>query len=121
MSAPRVSVAGSINMDVAVHVARLPLPGETVPGGEATLSLGGKGANQAVAAARLGASVALIGRVGRDAFGAAALAALTAEGIDPGGIIQMDDAATGVALITIGEGGQNMITVSPGANACGSP
>lgn len=121
MSPARIVVVGSINMDVAVRVASLPLPGETVPGEDAVLSLGGKGANQAVAAARLGASVALIGRVGRDAFGDAALAALAAEGIDLGGVIQTDDAATGVALITIGGGGQNMITVSPGANARLSP
>ncbi len=121
MSPARIVVVGSINMDVAVRVASLPLPGETVPGEDAVLSLGGKGANQAVAAARLGASVALIGRVGRDAFGDAALAALAAEGIDLSGVIQTDDAATGVALITIGGGGQNMITVSSGANARLSP
>jgi ribokinase len=121
MTSARVAVVGSINMDVAVRVATLPLPGETVPGDDAVLSLGGKGANQAVAAARLGASVALIGRVGRDPFGDAAIAALAAEGIDPGGVIPTDGAATGVALITIGGGGQNMITLSPGANARLSP
>jgi ribokinase len=117
MTTARVVVVGSINMDVAVRVAKLPLLGETVPGDDAILSLGGKGANQAVAAARLGASVALIGKVGGDPFGDAAMAALATEGIEIGGVSRTDGAATGVALITIGSVGQNMITVSPGANA----
>ena len=117
MTSARVAVVGSINMDVAVRVATLPLPGETVPGDDALLSLGGKGANQAVAGARLGACVALIGRVGRDPFGDAAIASLVAEGVDLGGVVRTDGATTGVALITIAADGQNMITVSSGANA----
>ncbi len=112
-----VAVVGSINMDVAVRVAALPRPGETVLGTDAVLSLGGKGANQAVAAARLGAGVALIGSLGADAFGNAARQALAAEKINLGGVQAVPSAATGVALITIGSYGQNMISVSPGANA----
>jgi ribokinase len=121
MSLPLIAVVGSINMDVAVRVPRLPAPGETVLGEDAVLSLGGKGANQAVAAARLGAQVRMIGRTGEDAFGEAARAALTAEGVNLDGVILTPRAATGVALITIGDDGQNMITVSPGANAALSP
>jgi ribokinase len=121
MSPPLIAVVGSVNIDVAVRVSRLPKPGETMLGEDAVLSLGGKGANQAVAAARLGASVRLIGRIGGDAFGEAALAALAAEGVTLDGVILTPRAATGVALITIGGDGQNMITVSPGANAALSP
>lgn len=114
---PSIAVVGSINMDVAVRTARLPVPGETVRGGEALLSLGGKGANQAVAAARLGAIVRMIGGVGDDAFGGAALEALAGEAVDLTGVKCWPGAATGVALITVGGDGQNMITLSPGANA----
>jgi ribokinase len=112
-----IAVVGSINMDVAVRVATLPQPGETVAGADAELSLGGKGANQAVAAARLGADVILIGCLGADAFGQAARQALLAENVDLGGVQTVASIATGVALITIGHNGQNMISVSPGANA----
>ncbi len=112
-----VAVVGSINMDVAVRVTALPRPGETVLGADAVLSLGGKGANQAVAAARLGADVALIGCIGADAFGEAARQALLAQKVDLGGVQIIQSVATGVALITIGSDGQNMISVSPGANA----
>jgi ribokinase len=117
MSMARVAVVGSINMDVAVRVRVLPLPGETISGEDAVLSLGGKGANQAVAAARLGAHVDMIGQVGGDAFGLAALAALERERIGLAGVKSVPTSATGVALITIADDGQNMITVSPGANA----
>jgi ribokinase len=112
-----IAVVGSINMDVAVRVAVLPQSGETVLGADAVLSLGGKGANQAVAAARLGADTRLIGCLGADAFGEAARQALMAEKIDLDGVRAVVSAATGVALITIGGDGQNMISVSPGANA----
>jgi ribokinase len=112
-----VAVVGSINMDVAVRVTALPRPGETVLGADAVLSLGGKGANQAVAAARLGAEVALIGCIGADAFGEAARQALAVEKVNLGGVQVVPSAATGVALITIGGDGQNMISVSSGANA----
>jgi ribokinase len=117
MTRTSVAVVGSINMDVAVRVAALPRPGETVPGADAVLSLGGKGANQAVAAARLGADVTLIGCLGSDAFGEAASQALLAGKVDLCGVQVLAGIATGVALITIGSDGQNMISVSPGANA----
>jgi ribokinase len=117
MIRPCIAVVGSINMDVAVRVAALPRPGETVLGADAVLSLGGKGANQAVAAARLGADVALIGCLGADAFGEAARQTLAVEKVGLGGVQVLPSAATGVALITIGSDGQNMISVSPGANA----
>jgi ribokinase len=117
MSRAAIAVVGSVNMDVAVRVLALPRPGETVQGADAVLSLGGKGANQAVAAARLGADVALIGCLGADAFGEAARQALLAEQVALDGVGMIATAATGVALITIGGDGQNMISVSPGANA----
>jgi ribokinase len=117
MTRPAIAVVGSINMDVAVRVALLPGPGETVLGSDAVLSLGGKGANQAVAACRLGADVCLIGCVGDDAFGTAALQVLWHEGMLLDGVQIVTGTATGVALITISGDGQNMITVSPGANA----
>jgi ribokinase len=117
MTRAAIAVVGSINMDVAVRVAALPRPGETVPGADAVLSMGGKGANQAVAAARLGADVLLIGCLGADTFGEAARQALMAEKVDLAGVQVIPSAATGVALIMIGRDGQNMISVSPGANA----
>ena len=113
---PAIAVFGSINMDIAVPVAALPRPGETVLGGDARLSLGGKGANQGVAASRLGASVMMIGCVGADVFGAAARTALVQEGIDLAHVTTQADVATGVALITVDARGQNCISVSPGAN-----
>lgn len=112
----RVVVVGSINVDLVVAAGRLPGPGETVMGGAFTRHLGGKGANQAVAAARAGASVAMIGAVGEDADGDESLAALEAEGIDVSGIRRVD-APTGVALIAVDPDGENQIVVAPGANA----
>jgi len=116
MSEPRLLVVGSINQDLVVRVARAPRQGETIQGGNLALHPGGKGANQAVAAARLGASVAFCGRVGREAFGAAMLAGLNAEGIDTAFVAQDPEAATGTAVILVLESGQNMIVISPGAN-----
>lgn len=112
----RVIVVGSINVDLIVAADRLPQPGETVLGGRFTQSAGGKGANAAVAAARAGASVTMIGAVGDDAHGRFALDALTADGVDIGGVRTVA-AHTGVALISIGPRGENQITVAPGANA----
>jgi ribokinase len=114
--APRVVVVGSINVDLVVAGERLPAPGETVAGGTLTRSGGGKGANQAVAAARAGASVALVGAVGDDDLGAAALAELEAEGIDVRAVARLDDTATGVALIVVDSAGDNQIAVASGAN-----
>ena len=111
-----VVVFGSINLDLVARVARLPRPGETLAGSSFATSPGGKGANQALAARRAGAVVALFGAVGRDAFAAPALALLDEAGIDLAGV-RATDAATGVALIHVDDAGQNAITVVPGANA----
>jgi ribokinase len=112
-----VVVVGSINLDMVVTADRLPVPGETVLGGRFALHDGGKGANQAVAAARAGARVSIIGAVGSDANGARAIAALEAEGIDVTHVRQVAGEATGVAFIAVGPRGENQIVVAPGANA----
>jgi len=116
----RVIVVGSVNVDLAVTVARLPGPGETVVGGRFARHHGGKGGNQAVAAARLGAETAFVGAVGGDAFGSEARAALEAEGIDLRGLVTLEE-ATGVALITVDASGENTIAVAGGANASLGP
>jgi ribokinase len=113
---PRVVVVGSINVDLVVAVPRLPAAGETVTGGTFAHHGGGKGANQAVAAARLGADVTLVGAVGDDEMGTAAVAELAAEGIDVSAIARLS-AATGVALIAVDAEGENQIAVASGANA----
>ncbi len=113
----RVIVVGSVNVDLVAVVDHLPAPGETVIGGRFERHHGGKGGNQAVAAARLGASVAFVGAVGGDAFGSEARAALEAEGIDLSGLSTLADAATGVALILVDRDGENSIAVAGGANA----
>ena len=110
-----VVVFGSINLDLVAQVARMPVPGETVRGHAFATAPGGKGANQALAAARAGASVRMFGAVGRDAFGAAALANLEASGVALAGVIAVD-AATGVAMIHVDAHGENAITVVAGAN-----
>ncbi len=115
--APEVLVVGSINLDLSVDVERFPEPGETVLGGGVGRGGGGKGANQAVAAARLGRRVSLIGRVGHDGDGAALGSALADEGIDMAGVRVADDAPTGLALIEVDPSGENRIVVVPGANA----
>src|SRR6478752_8320051 len=113
----RVIVVGSVNVDLVVTTERLPAPGETVIGGRFARHHGGKGGNQAVAAARLGATVAFVGAVGGDAFGVEARAALEAEGVDVGGLLTLPDEPTGVALIVVDETGENCIAVAGGANA----
>jgi ribokinase len=113
---PRLTVLGSLNLDISVAVPRLPGPGETVLGSGAVIAPGGKGANQAVAAARLGGAVQMIGCVGNDEFGRMARSALEAEGVDVRGVRVVDDSATGLALITVDAVGENTITVAPGAN-----
>jgi ribokinase len=118
---PRVLVVGSANVDFTVAVARLPRPGETVSGGTLLVNHGGKGANQAVAARRLGGDVAFVGCVGADAAGAAVRDALTREGIDATGIAVSTTAATGTALIIVDAEGRNQIAVAPGANHDLSP
>lgn len=114
--AARVVVVGSINVDLIILADRLPRPGETVLGGRFTQAAGGKGANAAVAAARAGADVMLVGAVGDDAHGRYSLEVLAAEGIDTSRV-RVVAAATGVALISVGPRGENQITVAPGANA----
>jgi ribokinase len=113
---PRVIVVGSVNTDLVVVAERLPAPGETVTGGAFSRHGGGKGANQAVAAARLGAHVTMVGAVGTDPFGDEALELLGREGIDTAAVARMD-APTGVALIIVDAAGENQIAVAPGANA----
>jgi ribokinase len=113
---PRVLVIGSANVDFVVAVDRLPAAGETVSGGALLVNHGGKGANQAVAARRLGAEVRFIGCIGGDASGAAIRAGLEREGIDLAGLVEAADAATGTALIVVDARGQNQIAVAPGAN-----
>jgi ribokinase len=111
-----ICVVGSINVDLVVVADRLPQPGETVIGGRYAVHDGGKGANQAVAAARAGATVTMIGAVGRDEHGRRALAALTAEGVDVSRVREIEGEPTGVALIAVGPRGENQIVVAPGAN-----
>src|SRR6478672_123167 len=112
----KVAVVGSINMDLVVRVPRFPIAGETILGGVFATIPGGKGANQAVAARRLGADVAMIGRVGGDAFGGALRENLAREGIVTDGVGVDPARATGVALITVEDSGENTIIVVPGAN-----
>lgn len=116
---PRASVVvvGSLNLDIVVPVPRHPAPGETVLGGNHLRNPGGKGANQAVAAARLGQRVAMVGRVGDDDAGRTLLAALRGDGVETSRVIVSEEAPTGLALITVSGDGENAIVVSPGANA----
>lgn len=115
--AGRVIVVGSVNLDLVVSTDHLPAPGETVIGGRFERHHGGKGGNQAVAAARLGASVVFVGAVGDDSFGAEARAALESEGVDGSTLVTVPDEATGVALILVDRLGENCIAVAGGANA----
>lgn len=111
-----ISVIGGVNMDLVAHVDALPRPGETVLARDYAASCGGKAANQAVAAARMGARVRFFGCVGDDAFGQQARAALAEQGVDVTGVATVD-APTGLGLISVDAQGQNLITVVPGANA----
>lgn len=113
----RVLVAGSANADMVVRVPRIPRPGETVLGGAFAMAAGGKGANQAVAAARAGARVTFVARVGDDLFGRQALDGFARDGIETRFVRATPGAATGIALITVDERGENSISVASGANA----
>lgn len=113
---PHIVVVGSLNMDLVVQVPTIPAPGETVLGDNFATIPGGKGANQAVAAARLGAQVSLIGRVGNDAFGEQLLANAEQEGIDVTHVSRDETAASGIAMICVDAAGQNNIAVASGAN-----
>src|SRR5690349_6419190 len=116
MAAGAVVVVGSVNADLVVSVRELPAPGETVTGGVFARHGGGKGGNQAVAAARLGASVRFVGAVGADDLGEEALGLLAGEGVDVSGAARLADVPTGVAVIVVDERGENQIAVASGAN-----
>lgn len=113
---PAIVVLGSINMDLVGTAPRLPSPGETVLGGDFSTAPGGKGANQAVAAARMGASVRMIGRVGSDLFAPQLLDNLSANGVDVSGVMDDPGAASGAAMILLDASRENRILVASGAN-----
>jgi len=117
MSERKIAVIGSCNTDMVVKTSRLPSPGETILGGKFLMNQGGKGANQAVAAARLGGKVTFIGRTGDDIFGKQARLSLGKEGINTDFFIFDSDNPSGVALITVNETGENCIVVAPGSNS----
>jgi ribokinase len=121
MKRARIVVIGSSNTDLVVQTDRIPAPGETVLGGDLVMTAGGKGANQAVAAARLGAEVVFVARLGQDAFGDSAISAISSAGVITEYIRRDLDAPSGVALIAVDSNGQNSIVVAPGANARLSP
>ncbi len=112
----QITVIGSINTDMVVRTPMLPKPGQTIVGGEFFMTAGGKGANQAVAAARLGAKVAMVGKVGADVFGDSAIDRLESEGIDTSLVSREGERPSGVALISVDDSGENHIVVAPGAN-----
>ena len=114
---PKIVVVGSANTDFVLSMTELPSKGETVLGDQFRVVRGGKGANQAVAAARLGADVTLVARLGTDSFGDEALAAYREEGIHTDFIVQDPDIHSGIALIMVNRNGENMIAVGPGANS----
>ena len=113
----KIVVVGSANMDMVISASHFPHPGETLTGYGFMTNHGGKGANQAVAAARLGADVSFIGKVGNDSFGQSTIEMLRNEGIDVSGLTVAEDAPTGVAIITTVPSGENTIIIEPGANA----
>ncbi len=116
MSVPHIVVVGSSNTDMVVKTKNIPAVGETVTGGDFVMAAGGKGANQAVAAARLGAAVTFVAKVGEDMFGDRAIEGYRAEGINADYILRDPENATGVALILVDEHGENLISVASGAN-----
>jgi len=113
----KIIVVGSTNMDMVVKTTHIPAPGETVLGGTFLMNPGGKGANQAVAAARLGGDVAFIAKIGNDIFGRQSAQLFDEEEINGEGILSDTDYPSGIALITVDEAGENSIVVAPGANA----
>lgn len=116
MAHPTIISFGSINMDLVIRAPRLPRPGETVAGTTFFTAAGGKGANQAAAAAKLGAHSIMVGRVGDDSYGKDALKALHSAGVDTSYVITDTTTSTGIALITVDEKGENIITIARGAN-----
>jgi len=113
----RIVVVGSSNTDMIIKVEHLPKPGETIIGGEFSIAAGGKGANQAVAAARAGGEVVFVARVGDDMFGAQAVEGFAGDGIDVSHVLKDAEAPSGVALIFVDDKGENSIGVASGANA----
>lgn len=113
---PIITIVGSVNMDLVIRVPRFPAPGETISGRDFQTIPGGKGANQAVAAARMGAEVHFIGSVGNDNFGERLERGLAHEGIELAHLSHWSEGATGIAMIYVSDAGQNMIVISPGAN-----
>ena len=112
----KIVVIGSSNTDMVVKAPKIPVPGETILGGEFFMNPGGKGANQAVAAARLGGDVVFVGKIGNDMFGKQALESLSKENINVKYVLTDPKKASGVALITVDEKGENSIVVAPGSN-----
>jgi len=114
--APKIAVVGSSNMDLVVKSNRIPAVGETILGGDFIMVPGGKGANQAVAAAKLGAEVYFVAKLGNDVFAEQSLGNFRKETVNTKYVIQTGEAPSGVALILVDEGGNNLIVVAPGAN-----
>lgn len=114
---PRILVVGSSNTDMIIKMERIPRPGETIIGGEFTSAAGGKGANQAAGAARAGGAVTLVARIGQDMFGDKAVAGFIADGINVDYVVRDRTSPSGVALIFVGQNGENSIAVASGANA----
>lgn len=121
MAVPKVVVLGSINMDLVIRCKHLPRPGETIIARSSQEVPGGKGANQAVAAARLGGHVSMIARVGNDAFAGRLLENLQREKVHTDSVLQCDDTASGIAIVNVEDSGENSILVVPGANHQLSP
>ncbi len=121
MTTPSIVIVGSLNMDLVTRMSRAPIGGETIQGHDFSMLAGGKGANQAVACARMGASVAMVGRVGIDANGDALKAGLAADGIDAREVKSLASTHTGVASIWVEDDGQNRIVLAAGANGLVDP
>ena len=117
----KIVVIGSSNTDLVIRTPRIPSPGETLIGSDFMINAGGKGANQAVAAARMGGDVCFVACVGDDGFGAEAVRHYAGEGIDTSYIVRRNGVASGVALIAVDDAAENSIVVAPGANALLSP
>src|SRR5688500_7363027 len=115
-SSGKIVVVGSINQDMVVRLRRFPTPGETVAGEDYTTFCGGKGANQAYAAARLGGRAVMIGQVGDDTAGEEQVRNLTSAGVDTDGVRRIPGVSTGIAVIAVDGAGENRIIVIPGAN-----
>lgn len=113
----KILVVGSINMDLAVRVPYTPKPGQTIIGGDCEIYPGGKGANQAVAAARMGAEVTMVGRVGKDNFGDTIIQSLLENQVKTSHVIKDSEAPTGIAMVAVTPDGENMIVTAPGANS----